>query len=66
MGFAPSIKCILYNYFNAQLFAIQLNACIMGSISIPTKQEDYWISDFDMEAFTDASNNLGAIYADQL
>lgn len=66
MGFAPSFQSILWNNFGNAMFAIQLNACIMGSISIPTKQEDFWVSDFDMEAFTDASDNLGAIYADQL
>ena len=66
MGYAPEFQAVLYNNFRASLFALQLNSCILGSVSIPTKQEDFWISDFDMEATVDASGNLGAIYSDQL
>jgi hypothetical protein len=65
MGYAPQFTALLWNSFRGAQFAVQLNACMMGSLSLPTKQEDFWISDFDMEAFTDASNNLGVIYSDQ-
>ena len=54
----------MYNTFRGKQIAIQLNACTMGQLSIPSKQEDFWISDFDMEANVDASNTLGYIYAD--
>ncbi len=66
MGFAPQFQAILYNNFKAQLFACQLNACVLGTIQIPTKQEDFWIADFDFEASADFQGNIGAIYADQL
>lgn len=66
MGYAPEFMALLYNDFRSNLFALQLNSCILGSLTIPTKQEDFWISDFDLDASTDASDVLGYIYADQL
>lgn len=66
MGWAPEFQALLYNNFRTQLFALQLNSCVMGSLSIPTKQEDFWISDFDFDASADVNNVLGLIYADQL
>lgn len=65
MGFAPEFQALLYSDFRASLFALQLNSCILGSLSIPTKQEDFWISDFDLDASTDAAGVLGYIYSDQ-
>lgn len=66
MGYAPEFQAILYNNFRGSLFALQLNSCVMGSVSIPTKQEDFWIADFDLEATADVSGNIGSIYSDQL
>ena len=66
MGYAPEFKALLYNDFRGSLFAVQLNNCTMGSLSIPTKLEDFWVSDFDFSANADVSNVLGYIYADQL
>ncbi len=63
-GYAPILQALMYNTFRGKQIAIQLNACTMGQLSIPSKQEDFWISDFDMEANVDASNTLGYIYAD--
>lgn len=66
MGYAPEFQALLYNDFRGSLFALQLNSCILGSLSIPTKNEDFWVSDFDLDASTDASGILGYIYSDQL
>jgi hypothetical protein len=66
MGYAPEFQMFLYNNFRGKYFGLQLNSCVMGSFSIPTKQEDFWICDFDFDASTDASDSLGAIYADTL
>ncbi len=66
LGYAPEFQALLYNNFRGSLFALQLNSCVMGSVSIPTKQEDFWIADFDLEATADVSGNIGAIYSDQL
>lgn len=64
MGYAPIIQAFLFNSFRGKQIAIQLNACTLGQISIPSKQEDFWMSDIDFEANTDASNTLGFLYAD--
>jgi hypothetical protein len=64
MGYAPQFTGILYSAFRGSMLAVQLNACILGTVSIPTKQEDFWIADFDMEAFADASNNVMSIFSD--
>jgi hypothetical protein len=66
MGYAPQSSVLLYNNFRANTYCIQLNAVIFGSLSVPTKLDDFWISDFDATAFTDASDTLGAIFSDSL
>ena len=64
MGYALEIQMFLYNNFKGKLFSIQLNSCVLGSISIPTKQEDFWVADFDFDASADANGNIGIIEAD--
>jgi hypothetical protein len=64
MGFAPEFEAVLYNNFRGQLFGLRLYSCVMGSLSIPTKQEDFWVSDFDLDASCDISGNLLDIISD--
>lgn len=64
MGYAPEFRALLINNFRAKYFGLELFSCVMGQISVPTKQEDFWISDIDFDASTDATDTLGAIYAD--
>jgi hypothetical protein len=64
MGYAPQIQMLLYNDFNGKLLSLQLNSCVLGTISIPTKQEDYWIADFDFDASADVNGTIGIIQAD--
>jgi hypothetical protein len=64
MGFAPEFRALLYNSFHGKFLGLELNNCTMGQISIPTKQEDFWIVDVDFEACADASDTLGQLYAD--
>lgn len=64
MGYAPYFEAVLYNNFRGKYLSIQLNSCVMGDFSMPTKLEDFWIPDFTFSAETDANDVLGAIYAD--
>jgi hypothetical protein len=64
MGYAPELKMLLYNKFRNKYLAVQLNDVTLGSISIPTKLEDFWISDFDGSANADATNTLGQLMMD--
>ena len=66
MGYAPEFEMILANTFRNELFLLKLNSCTMGMISVPTKQEDFWVQDIDFSANTDATDTLGLIYADTL
>lgn len=66
MGYAPEFQALLYNNFRNKMFGLLLYSCVMGSLSIPTKQEDFWVSDFDMDASCDASGKLLDIISDQL
>jgi hypothetical protein len=64
MGYAPELTMLLYDNFRSKYLALELNDVTLGSISMPTKLEDFWISDFDGSANADASNNLGKLMAD--
>lgn len=64
MGYAPELLMLLYNNFRGKLQSLQLNSCVMGTISIPTKQEDFWVSDFDFEASADAAGVVAIFQAD--
>jgi len=64
MGYAPEIKMFLYNNFRNKYLAMALNDVTLGSISFPSKLEDFWVADFEGNANADASNTLGKLYAD--
>lgn len=64
MGYAPQSSALLYSNFRGNAYGIQLNSVIFGSLSVPTKLDDFWISDYDATAFTDITDTLGAIFSD--
>jgi hypothetical protein len=64
IGMAPQMSMALFNTYKNKLYSLTLNAVVLGSFSIPTKQEDHWISDFDFQASADLANVLGYIEAD--
>jgi hypothetical protein len=61
MGSAPTFQANLSNIYAGKVFSLQLNACISTKLSLPFKNEDWTINEIDIEAFTDASNNLGVL-----
>ena len=65
-GYAPEFRALMANTFRNKYFALELNCCTMGQVSIPSRMGDFWIADFDFEANADATDTLGAIYADTL
>lgn len=64
MGYAPELTMFLYNKFRNKYLALELNDVTLGSMSIPTKLEDFWIMDFDGGGNADASNVIGSLMAD--
>jgi hypothetical protein len=64
MGHAPEFRALLYNTFRGKFFGLDLFSCTASEIGVPTKQEDFWMVDFNFDAATDASDTLGKLYAD--
>jgi len=64
MGYAPEVAMFFYNKFRNKYLAVQFNDVTIGSISIPSKLEDFWISDFEGSPNLDASGNLGSLMGD--
>jgi endoglucanase Acf2 len=64
MGFAPEFRAFLFSAFRTKRLGIELYSCTMGQMTIPTKQEDFWMSDLTFDAGVDATDTLGKIYAD--
>lgn len=64
MGYAPTIQMNLYNNFRSEWLGCQLNAVTIGEISLPSKLEDFWISDISGSANADAAGQIGYLYLD--
>jgi hypothetical protein len=59
MGNTPRFKVVFSDTFEGNTVSLVLNACVSDSFSLPTKIDDYMISDFNFSAFADSSGNLG-------
>ena len=64
MGYAPQCRMDFWTNFRSKVLGIRLNACTVGQWTYPSKLEDFWVSDITFDANTDASDNLGRIFAD--
>jgi hypothetical protein len=64
MGFAPEFRAFLFSAFRTKRLGIELYSCTLGQLTIPTKQEDFWMADITFDASVDSSDTLGQIYAD--
>ncbi len=61
MGYAPSFKAALDLSFGGKSFTLMLNNCVSSKFSLPFKNDDFMIPEFDFSAFADAANNIGYI-----
>jgi hypothetical protein len=66
MGAGPSFSVyIAQNYTNnagvAGKINLRLNACRSSKLTLPFKNTDYTIQEFDFQAFADSSNNWGSL-----
>lgn len=61
MGYTPSFTMLLQNSFNNQTMVVKLNRCVSGKLSVPMKNDDFAINDFEAEAFADAADSIGYI-----
>jgi len=61
MGYTPSFSAILQSTYLGKNLVVKFNAMVSGKLSLPMKNEDFTISDFDAQAFADAAGNIGYI-----
>jgi hypothetical protein len=59
MGTTPTFKATFYTTYSGAGTALRLNACTANKLSMPTKIDDWTISELDFSAFADASGTIG-------
>lgn len=62
MGYAPECEIFLYNAFRTNAFGLKLVDCTLGSVNVPTKNEDFWMVDITFSANADSTDNVGNLY----
>jgi hypothetical protein len=61
MGYAPSFSARLGLTYGGKSLDVTLNKCMSSKFSLPFKNDDFAIPEFDFSAFADAGGNLGVI-----
>lgn len=59
MGTAPTFKATFYTTYGGSGTALRLNACTANKLSLPTRIDDWTLSELDFTAFADASGTIG-------
>jgi hypothetical protein len=59
MGITPTFKATFYTSYNGAGTALRLNACTASKLSLPTKLDNWTITELDFTAFADSSGNVG-------
>lgn len=61
MGYTPSFSLILQQAFDGKKLVLKFNRCTSGKLTLPFKNEDFGIYDFEAMGYCDAAGNLGYI-----
>lgn len=61
MGYTPSFSVILQQAFDGKKLVLKFNRCTSGKLSLPFKNEDFGIYDFEAMGYCDAAGNLGYV-----
>lgn len=61
MGYAPTFQASLNMSFGGKNLTLVLNSCISSKFSLPFKNDDFSVPEFDFSAMADASGNIGYI-----
>lgn len=59
MGYAPTFKANLNMTFGGKNLTLTLNQCVSSKFSLPLKNDDFMVPEFDFSAFADGSGNVG-------
>ena len=61
MGYTPTFSAIFYNEYAGKKLVMKLNSNVMGKQGLPFKNDDFTMTDFDADAFADATGSVGYI-----
>lgn len=64
MGYAPEVQMFFYGNFRSKYLACNLLDVTIGEISLPSKLEDFWMSDITGSANANAAGQVGYLYSD--
>ena len=65
MGTSPVFSTLLAGTYKGNSIAIKLNAGISTKLTLPFKNTDYAIQDFEFSSYADAAGNIGTITLSQ-
>lgn len=58
MGLSPTFKVILNNIYDSKQITVILYKCMSSKLTLPSKNDDFLVHDFDFEAMADDSGNI--------
>lgn len=61
LGLSPFFKARLRGAYQGNQMNVTLNLCTGTKFTLATKQEDFWIPEFDFSAMADSSNVVGTV-----
>lgn len=59
MGQAPSFRAVLSFKYSGKNLNLALNNCVGSKLSLPFKNDDFTVPEFDFSAFADGAGNIG-------
>lgn len=59
MGYTPSFSLVLQKKFMGKTLTMKLYQGVCGKLSLPYKNDDFTINDFEIQAFANAANQIG-------
>ena len=61
MGQTPSFSLLLQNKYDGKTLVMKFNRAVSGKLSVPLKNDDFAMYDFEAQCFADAAGNLGYV-----
>lgn len=59
MGYSPFFSAVLNNSYQGKSITLHFNRCMSSKFSMPFKNEDFAVPDFEFEAMADDAGNIG-------
>lgn len=59
MGYSPTFKAILNSSYQGKAVTLSMNQCISSKFTMPFKNDDFTIPEFEFSAFSDGAGNIG-------